>query len=76
MEVVSRLAVVQVVDLVNSGRFNEACGHIRVCKRLNGRDMRIINVGVVVGQAQVVSYGNRQWLVNYWIDLWTFNNIY
>ena len=64
-EVVSRLAFVQVLDPVNGGRFHGASGHIRVCRQRNGRDMRIINIGVVVGQAHVVPYGDGQWLVNH-----------
>ena len=75
-EVVSRLAFVQVLDPVNGGRFHGASGHIRVCRRRNGRDMMKIDIGVVVGQAQVVPYGNGQWLVNHRIDLRTFNDIY
>ena len=75
-EVVSRLAFVQVLDPVNSGRFHGASGHIRVCRRRNAWDMRIIDIGVVVGQAHVVPYGYGQWLVNHPIDLWTFNDIY
>ena len=75
-EVVSRLAFVQVLDLVNGGRFHGVSGHIRLCRRRNGRDMRIIDIGVVVGQAHVVSYGDGQWLVNHGIDLRIFNDIY
>ena len=74
--IVSRLAFVQVVDPVNGGRFHGSSGHIRVCKRHNGRDLRIIDIGVVVGQAHVVPYGDGQWLVNHRIDLRTFNDIY
>ena len=76
MEVVSRLAFVQVLDPVNGGRFHGANGHIRVCRRCNGRDMRIIDIGVVVGHAHVVPYGDGQWLVNHRIYLRTFNDIY
>ena len=75
-EVVSRLAFVQVLDLVIGGRFHGVRGDIRVCRRRDGRDMRIINIGVIVGQAQVVPYGDGQWLVNHRLDLQTFNNIY
>ena len=75
-EVVSWLALVQVLDLVNSGRFHGASGHIRVCRRRNGWDMRIIDIGVVIGQAHVFPYGDGQWLVNHRIDLRTFNDIY
>ena len=59
-EVVSRLAFVEVLDPVNSGRFDGASGHIRVCRRCNGRDMSIIDIGVVVEQAHVVPYGDGQ----------------
>ena len=75
-EVVSRLAFAQVLDRVNGGRCHGASGHIRVCRRRNGRDMRIIDIGVVVGQEHVVPYGDGQWLVNHRIDLRTFNDIY
>ena len=75
-EVVSRLAYVQVLDLVNGGRFHGTSGHIEFCKRRNGRDMRIIDIGVIVGQANVVPYRDGQWLVNHRIDLRTFNAIY
>lgn len=74
--IVSRLAFVQVVDPVNGGRFHGSSGQIRVCKRRNSRDLRIIDIGVVVGQAHVVPYGDGQWLVNHRIDLRTFNDIY
>ena len=56
-EVVNRLAFVQVLDPVNGGRFHGASGHIQGCRRRNGRDMRIIDIGVVVRQAHVVPYG-------------------
>ena len=75
-EVVIRLPFVQVLDPVNRGRFHGASGDIRVCRRRNGRDMRIIDIGVVVGQTHMVPYGDGQWLVNHRIDLRTFNNIY
>ena len=74
--IASRLAFVQVVDPVNGGRFHGSSGHIRVCKRRNGQDLRIIDIGVIVGQAHLVPYGDRQWLVNHRIDLRTFNDIY
>ena len=75
-EVVSRLAFVQILDLVHGGRFHGASGHIQVCRRRNGRDMSLIDIGVLVWQAHVVPYGDGQWLVNHRIDLRTFNDIY
>ena len=75
MEVVRRLAFVQVHDPVNGGRYHAASRQLQVCRRRNGLDMRIIDIGGVVGQAHVVPYGDRQWLVNHRIDLRTFNAI-
>ena len=59
-EVVSGLAFVQELDPVNGGRFHWASGHIRVCRPYNCPDMRIIDIGVVVGQAHMVPYGDGQ----------------
>jgi hypothetical protein len=73
---VHRLALVCILDPVNSGRFHIASGHIRVGRRVNGRDMRIVSIGAVIGQAQVIPSGERQWIVNHRIDLRTFNEIY
>ena len=75
-EVISRLAFLQVLDSVNSCRFHRASGHIQVGRRRNGRDMRIVNIGVVVGQTHVTPYGDGQRLLNHRIDLRTFNDIY
>ena len=44
---VHRLALVCILDPVNSGRFHIASGHIRVGRRVNGRDMRIVSIGAV-----------------------------
>ena len=44
--------------------------------RPNGRDMRIVGIGAVIGQAHVIPSEERQWIVNHRIDLRTFNNIY
>ena len=73
---VHRLAVVCILDPVNSGRFHIARGHIRVGRRVNGRDMRIVSIGAVIGQAEVIPSGEREWIVNHRIDLRTFNEIY
>ena len=70
------LALVQVLDQINDSRFHLTIGHIRVGKRSTGPDMRIVGTGAVIEQAHVISSGERQWIVNYRIDLETFNNIY
>ena len=60
---VYRLALVRIFDPVGTGRFHRRNGHIRVSKRPNGRDMRIVGIGTVIGQAHVIPSGERQWIV-------------
>ena len=73
---VHRLALVRILNPVGAGRFHRRSGHIRVSKRSNGRDMQIVGIGAVIGQAHVIPSGERQWIVNHRIDLRTFNEIY
>jgi len=71
-----RLALVPVLDPANAGRFHSGRGHRRVSQRPNGRDMRIVGIGAVIGQAHVIPSGEMEWIVNHRIDLRTFNEIY
>ena len=71
-----RLALVRILDRVGAARFHRGSRHIRVSTRPNGRDMRIVGIGAVIGQAHVIPSGERQWIVNHRIDLRTFNEIY
>jgi len=73
---VHRLALVGILDLINGGRFHIPSGHIRVGNQINGRDMRIVSVGAVIGQAQVIPSSEKQWIGNHRTDLRTFNEIY
>ena len=73
---VHRLALVRILDPINGGRFHIPRGHIRVGNRINGRDIRIVSIGAVIGQAQVIPIGDKQWIVNHRIDLRKFNEIY
>jgi len=73
---VHRLALVRIVDPINGSRFHILSEHIRVGNRINGRDMRILSIGAVIGQAQVIPSREKQWIVNHRIDLRTFNEIY
>ena len=75
-EAVHQLALVCKLIRVNSGRFHIASGHIQVGRWVTGQDMRIVSIGAVIGQAQVIPSGERQWIVNHKIDLRTFNEIY
>ena len=70
------LALVHILNPVGAGRFHCGSGHIRVSKRPNGRDMRIVGIGSVIGQAHVITSAERPWIVNHRIDLRTFNEIY
>jgi len=72
---VHRLALICILDPVNSGRFHLASGHIRVGRRVNGSERRIVSIGGVMGQAQVILSRERQWIVNHGFDLRTLNEI-
>ena len=73
---VNHLALVRILNLINRGRFHIPSGHILVGNRINGRDMRIVSIGAVIGQAQVIPSREQQWIVKHRIDLRTFNEIY
>ena len=70
------MALVCILDLVNSGRFDIASIYIMVGRPVNHRAMRIVSIGAVISQGQVIPSGERQWIVNHRIDLRTFNEIY
>jgi len=53
-------ALVHILDSINGGRFHILSGHIRVGNRINGRDMRIVSIGAVIGQAQVIPSCEKQ----------------
>jgi len=73
---VHRLVLVRILDPINGGRFHIPSGHIRVGNRINCRDMRIVSIVAVIGQAQVIPSGDKQWIVNHRVDPRTFNEIY
>jgi len=73
---VHRLALVRILDPINGGRFHIWSGHIQVGNRINSRDMRIVSIGAVIGQALVITSSEKQWIVNHRIDLRKFNEIY
>jgi len=73
---VHRLALVRILDPINRGRFHILGRHIPVGNRINSQDMRIVSIGAVIGQAQVIPSSETQWIVNHRIDLRTFNEIY
>jgi len=54
-----RLVLVPILHPINGGRFHIPSRHIRVGNRINGRDMRIVTIGAVIGQAQVIPSGEK-----------------
>ena len=73
---VHHLALVRILNPINGGRFHIPSRYIRVGNRINGRDMRIVSISAVIGQAQVIPSREKQWIVNHRIDLSMFNEIY
>jgi len=73
---VHHLSLVRILDPINRGRFHIPSGQIRVSNWINGREMRTVSIGAVIGQAPVIPTGEKQWIVNHSIDLSTFNEIY
>ena len=57
---VQRLALVRILNPINNGRDHYASGHICVGERINGRDMRIVSIGAVIGQVHIIPSGERQ----------------
>jgi len=69
------LALVHILDPINGGRFHSPSGHVRIGNRIKGRDMSILRIGPVIGQAHVIPSGEKPWIVNHRIHLRTFNEI-
>jgi len=73
---VHHLSLVRILDPINGGRFHIPSGQIRVSNWINGRDMRTVSIGALIGQAPVIPTRKKQSIVNHRIDLSTFNEIY
>ena len=73
---VHRLAFVRILDHLSASKFHCGSRHIPFSKRHNGRDMRTVAIGAVIGQVHLIPSRERQWIVNHRIDLRTFNEIY
>ena len=72
---VHRLALVRVLDPMNSGSFQPRSGHVRVYKWPSSRDMQLVDIRTMIGQVHIVPAGERQRIVNHQIDLQMFNKI-
>ena len=73
---VRRLASVQMLSPVNSGRASEVQGVVTVQQREDAREFTIVDVGTILGLPHLIPEADRRWLVNNRIDLRTFKEIY
>ena len=70
------LVSVQMLRPVNSGRVSDIHGLVTVQQREDAREFTIVDVGMILGLGHLIPEADRGWLVNNWIDLRTFNEIY
>jgi len=75
-DTVYRLAEVQFMSLVDSGRPSDIHGLVTVQLRDVTRELTIVHIGTIIGLAHLIPETERRWLVNSRIDLRTFNEIY
>ena len=64
------------LSAVNSGFVSGVHGLGTVQMREDSREFTIVDVGTILGVAYLICEGERCWLVNSWIDLRTFNEVY
>jgi len=75
-ETVRRLAGVQLLTPVNSGRLSDLHGLVTVQMREDTRWFTIVDIGTILGLAHLIPEEDRRWLVNSRIDLRTLNQVY
>ena len=75
-DTVDCLAAVQFMSRVDSGRPSDVYGLVTVQLRDVTRELTIVDIGTIIGLAHLIPETERRWLVNSWMDLRTFNEIY
>jgi len=75
-DTVRRLAGVQMLSPVNSGRPSDIHSLVTVQLRDDALEFTLVDIGTIVGLAHLIPEGDRRWLINSRIDLRTFNEIY
>jgi len=75
-DTVCRIAGVQMLTPVNSGRLSDLHALVTVQMREDTRGFTIVDIGTILGLAHVIPEEDRSWLVNSRIDLRTFNELY
>jgi len=75
-DTVRRVAGVQMLTPVNSGRLSDLHGLITVQMRGDTRGFTIVDIGTILRLGHLIPEEDRHWLVNNRIDLRTFNEVY
>jgi len=75
-DTVRRVAGVQLLTPVNSGRLSDLYGLVTVQMREDTRGFTIVDIGTILGLTHLITEEDRRWLVNSRIDLRTFNEVY
>jgi len=72
---VCRIAGVQMLTPVNSGRLSDLHGLVTVQMREDTQGFTIVDIGTIVGLAHLIQEEDRHWLVNSRIDLRKVNEV-
>jgi len=76
VDTVHRVAGVQFLTPVNSGRLSDLHGLVTVQMREDMRGFTIVDIGTILGLAHLIPEEDRRWHVHSRIDLRTFNVVY
>ena len=71
-----RLAGVQFVRGVNSGRISDVHSLVTIQMKEDAREITVVDIGTIIGLAHLIPVGERRWIVNSRIDKRTFNEVY
>jgi len=75
-DTVRRVAGVQMLTPVNLGCLWDLHGLVTVEMREDTPRVTIVDIGTILGLAHVIPEEDRPWLVNSWINLRQFNEVY
>jgi len=76
LDQVRRLAGLQFVSAVNSGRISDVHSLVTVQMKEDAREFTLVDIGTILGLAHLIPEGDRRWIVNSRIKLRTFNEVY
>ena len=75
-DTVPRVAAVQMLTPVKSGRLSDQHGLVTVQMREDARGFTIVDIGTILCLAHLILEEDRGWLITSQIDLRTFNEVY